>query len=183
MDEEALISAVRRWLNTVVIDLALCPFAAAPLQQGRVRIVASHAATDDKLLAGLQAEMALLDSDPAIETTLVVLADILGDFDDYNQFLDIADALLESLDRTGVYQVASFHPDYRFAGTASGDAENYTNRSPFPLLQFLREASIEQAVATFPDIAAIPAQNIETMNRLGTRALEERLRRCRHDHE
>lgn len=183
MDEQALIGAVRRWLDTVVIDLNLCPFATQPLHDGRVRITASGASTEDELLAALQHELALLERDPAIETTLIIHAGVLNDFDDYNQFLDIADALLESLALTGVYQVASFHPEYRFAGTAPGDAGNYTNRSPLPLLQLLRESSIEQAILAFPDVAAIPERNIETMNRLGSRQLAKRLRRCGPGHE
>ena len=163
------IAATRRWLERAVIGLNLCPFAKAVHAKDQVRFVLSDATTPGALLAQLGEELLLLRAtDPdAIDTTLLVHPGVLGDFLDYNDFLDQADALVESLGLEGVLQVASFHPDYRFAGTHPDDAENRTNRSPHPTLHLLREDSVARAVAAFPDPDAIVSRNIETLRRLG----------------
>ena len=165
-----VIEATRRWLERAVIGLNLCPFAKAVHAKGQVRFVASAARDADALLEDLLAEMQRLrDTDPAdIDTTLLIHPHVLGDFDEYNAFLDVADAALESLDLDGVLQVASFHPDYRFAGTEAGDASNCTNRSPYPILHLLREDSVSRAVDAFPDPDAIIERNIATMEQLGS---------------
>ena len=159
----------RAWLERAVIGLDLCPFAKAPHARGRVRIVVSAATDADALLADLQAELdTLAQADPArIETTLLVLPQALRDFEAFNDFLDPADALLEAMALIGVIQIASFHPDFRFADTAPGDLGNATNRSPYPTLHLLREDSVERAVAAFPDPAAIYEANLATLERLG----------------
>jgi hypothetical protein len=125
---------------------------------------AAQSAALDSLREGaeaLAAEMILLRDTNAgeIDTTLLIHPHVLGDFEEYNAFLDVADAALESLDLDGVLQVASFHPDYRFAGTADDDATNCTNRSPYPILHLLREESVSRAVETFPDPDAIIERN------------------------
>ena len=158
---------VRAWLEGAVLDLNLCPFAARPYADGRVRLVVSEATTPEQVLADLQEELLHLDRTPAVETTLLVTPRALADFLDYNDFLDPVDALLEEHGGGGVYQVASFHPDYQFAGTDPGDAENYSNRAPYPILHVLREDSLERALAAYPDAEAIPERNIATLNRLG----------------
>lgn len=161
-----------------MVDLNLCPFANQELRKGRVRFITTVAATEAQLLAALHAELTLLDADPSIETTLLIHPEVLQDFQDYNQFLDEADALLVEQGWEGVYQVASFHPHYQFGGTEPNDAENYTNRSPYPLLHLLREASLEQAIARYPGVEQIPAKNIALMNRLGRERLQALLRTC-----
>lgn len=163
------IADTRRWLERAVIGLNLCPFAKAVHAKGQVRFVLSDATTPEALLAQLGAELALLrDADPAaVDTTLLVHPQVLRDFLDYNDFLDRADALVAALDLEGVLQVASFHPDYRFAGTATDDPGNRTNRSPHPTLHLLREDSVSRAVAAFPDPDAIVARNLDTLRRLG----------------
>lgn len=168
-DDEDPIAATRRWLERAVIGLNLCPFAKSVHVRDRIRYVASEAATTDALLEELAAELAwLAETDPdVVDTTLLVHPHVLGDFDDYNDFLDQADAAVDALGLEGEIQVASFHPDYRFAGTADDDPGNCTNRSPYPMLHLLREASVERAVAAFPDPDAIVERNIETMERLG----------------
>ncbi|MDP3856188.1 MAG: DUF1415 domain-containing protein [Stagnimonas sp.] len=168
-DHDRVIADTRRWLERAVIGLNLCPFAKAVYLQQRVHIAVSAATTPEQLLVELARELEdLRDSDPAErETSLLVHPQVLGDFFDYNDFLDTADAALEALELDGVIQVASFHPDYQFDGTAPGDAENNSNRSPWPLLHLLREASVEQAVAGHPDIDAVPARNIATLRELG----------------
>jgi hypothetical protein len=121
------------------------------------------------LLAELIYELqALAAADPAaIETTLLIHPSVLTDFLDYNDFLGVADAAVEDLGLTGILQIASFHPQYQFAGTAPDDIESYTNRSPYPMIHLLREASVERAVAAFPDTAEIYEKNIATQRRLG----------------
>jgi hypothetical protein len=160
---------VRRWLERAVIGLNLCPFAKAVHAKGQVRIVVSDASTGRALLEQLGEEMALLRDTPAegIDTTLLVHPQVLQDFLDYNDFLDQADALVEALELDGVLQVASFHPQYRFADTAAGDAENLTNRAPWPILHLLREESVDRAVAAYPEPDAIVERNIATMRALG----------------
>ncbi|ANO50693.1 DUF1415 domain-containing protein [Woeseia oceani] len=171
-------AVVRRWVEDLVVGLNLCPFAGRELVNNRIRFVESAATTEEQLLGTLEAELALLNNDAAIETTLLIHPDVLQDFFDYNQFLDTADRLLEQMELEGVYQVASFHPDYQFADTAADDAENYTNRSPYPLLHILREASLEKSIDAYPDVEQIPARNIERMNSLGREHLELLMRRC-----
>ena len=162
-------AGVRRWLERAVIGLNLCPFAKAVYVRDQVRIVASDASTARALLEELGEEMALLRDTPAeqIDTTLLVHPQVLGDFLDYNDFLDDADALVEAMDLDGVLQVASFHPHYQFAGTEPGDVENLTNRAPFPILHLLREASVDRAVAAYAEPEAIIDRNVATVSALG----------------
>lgn len=163
------IDATREWLERAVIGLNLCPFAKGVHLKGQIRWVESAARDADALLAELARELRLLaDADPEeLDTTLLVHPLVLQDFADFNDFLDIADAALDALGLAGELQVASFHPDYRFEGTAEDDIGNYSNRSPYPTLHLIREASIERAVAAFPDAEAIYGRNIETLRRLG----------------
>ena len=160
---------VRRWLERAVIGLNLCPFAKAVVARGQVRIVVSDATTPRALLEQLGEELALLRDAPAdtIDTTLLVHPQVLGDFLDYNDFLGEADALVEALELDGVLQVASFHPDYQFAGSAPDDVENLTNRAPWPILHLLREASVDRAVEAYPEPDAIIERNIATVRALG----------------
>ncbi len=153
-----------------MIGLDLCPFARAVHARGQIRWVVSGAATPEELLAELLGELrTLAGADPAaLDTTLLIHPAVLGDFLDYNDFLGVADAALADLGLAGTLQIASFHPRYQFAGTAPDDVENCTNRSPYPILQLLREASVERAVAALPDAAAIYEKNIATLRRLGT---------------
>ena len=160
---------VRRWLERAVIGLNLCPFAKSVYQKAQVRIVVSDASTERALLEQLGEELALLRDTPAeaIDTTLLVHPQVLQDFLDYNDSLDDADALVEAMDLAGELQVASFHPDYQFADTEPDDAGNLTNRAPYPVLHLLREASIDRAVAAYPQPDAIIARNIATVRELG----------------
>jgi len=172
---DAVLEATRRWLEKSVIGLNLCPFAAVPWRQGRVRLRVSEATSLQRLAEDLADELlALNQADPAeCETTLLVHPRVLGDFLDYNDFLDIADGLLEQLELDGILQVASFHPDYQFADSPPDDPANCTNRSPWPMLHLLREASIEAATANHPDPDAIYERNIETLRALGMEGWRE----------
>ena len=169
MDAAAVEADVRRWLERAVIGLNLCPFAKAVYVKDQVRIVVSDASTERALLEQLGEELALLRDTPAeqVDTTLLVHPQVLGDFLDYNDFLDDADGLVAAMDLEGVLQVASFHPQYQFAGTEPDDADNLTNRAPHPILHLLREASIDRAVAAYPEPDAIIERNVATMRELG----------------
>jgi len=164
-----VVAATRRWLERAVIGLDLCPFAKAVYVREQIRYTVSEAETPEELVDDLLEELEILaKADPAaIDTTLLIHPRVLGDFGDYNDFLGAADAAVAGLGLTGTIQVASFHPAYQFAGTAPDDVENCTNRSPYPMLHLLREASVERAVAAFPDARRIFEKNIETLRRLG----------------
>ncbi len=159
----------RRWIEKAVIGLELCPFAPVVYIADRIRYRVSSAADEETLRADLAQELTALAAAPenACETTLLIHPRALADFAAYNAFLDTADREVDALGLRGEIQIASFHPHYQFAGTASDDIGNYTNRSPHPMLHLLREASVERAVAANPDASAIYARNIETLRRLG----------------
>lgn len=163
------IEDTRRWLERAVIGLNLCPFAKAVVAKGQVRMVLSEARDEAALLAQLGEELLHLRDTPVevTDTTLIVHPQVLGDFLDYNDFLDAADGLVEELGLEGVLQVASFHPQYQFAGSDPDDIANFTNRSPWPTLHLLREDSVSRAVEAFPDPDAIVERNVMTLEKLG----------------
>ncbi len=158
-----------RWLERAVIGLNLCPFAKGPHIKGQIHHALSLARDPDALLADLRAELlALAASDPATrETTLLIVPHQLQDFLDFNDFLDEAEALLDALDLAEDFQIASFHPQYQFAGTEVDDITNFTNRSPYPTLHLIREESMDRAVEAFPEAEAIFEANMATLERLG----------------
>lgn len=170
---DEIIAATKEWLEKAVIGLNLCPFARAVYVNEQIRYAVSDAAAPEALLADLLAELRTLAAaepsvDPkAVDTTLLIHPNVLTDFLDYNDFLEIAEAAVADLGLEGVLQVASFHPEYQFAGTAPDDIASYTNRSPYPMLHLLREESVERAVEAFPDAAEIYEKNIATLRRLG----------------
>jgi hypothetical protein len=168
-DTAAIVAATRAWLERAVIGLQLCPFARAVYVNEQVRYAVSDAHNTVALREALERELRILVQTDAsvLDTTLLIHPQVLTDFLDYNDFLDIAEATVEALGLEGVVQIASFHPAYQFAGTASDDVTNFTNRSPYPMLHVLREASVSRAVEAFPDAPNIYQRNIETMRRLG----------------
>ncbi|OFE12978.1 hypothetical protein PHACT_07375 [Pseudohongiella acticola] len=172
---------MRAWIASFVVGMNLCPFARQPVEGGRVKIVVSEARDNEALLEALQSQLEWLDAQPptSTETTLVVIPQMLGDFLDFNDFLDLADALLEEFGWVGQFQFATFHPNYQFAGTLPGDAENFTNRAPWPTLQLLREDSLEAVLANYPDPEQIPERNIDAMEELGSAKLADLLQECR----
>lgn len=169
LDDGAIISAVRHWLERAVIGLNLCPFARAPYVQQRVRFRVSHATDDEELLADLEDELRALHAVSAeqCETVLLIHPWALLEFAEFNEFLNAADGCVEQLGFEGELQVASFHPDYQFEGTRPEDIENYTNRSPYPILHLLREESIERVVAAVDDPDAIYRRNIALLQEIG----------------
>ncbi|MGA7749773.1 MAG: DUF1415 domain-containing protein [Gallionella sp.] len=168
-ETESIIAATQHWLEKAVIGLNLCPFAKAVHVKKQIRYVVSVATTPEALLEDLMNELRTLqDADPGmIDTTLLIHPYVLTDFPDFNDFLDTVDIAVAEPEFNDEFQVASLHPQYQFAGTAPDDIENYTNRSPYPTLHLLREASVDRAVAAFPDADQIVDNNIETLKKLG----------------
>ena len=177
MDKQIL-AATQRWIKSIVLGLQLCPFAEQVVKDESLRYHITQAATDTALLTALNDELNYLDQNPSVATTLLIHPYVLTDFYIYNQFLDLVDLLLEQLDKTGVYQVASFHPDYQYAGTQPADIENYRNKSPYPMLHILREAGLDQAINTFPDVEEIPPTNIKRLQALGLNKMQSLLKDC-----
>jgi hypothetical protein len=166
---EHVIAATRAWVERAVIGLNLCPFAKAVQQKQQIRYVVSDDTHPEDLLNTLCEELRFLaQADPAqIDTTLLIHPRVLTDFLDYNDFLDLADAAVEEMGLDGVLQVASFHPQYQFEGTAPDDMANASNRSPYPTLHLLREASVDRAVDAIPEAERIYETNIRTLQQLG----------------
>jgi len=173
-----IVEATRRWVEQVVVAFNLCPFAKRELVKDRVRFVVSKAKDEATLLDELAHELALLNVDEAVETTLLIHPQVLQDFYHYNDFLEAADELLVDMNLEGVYQVASFHPDYQFGGTEPDDVENYTNRSPYPMLHLLREDSLSEAIDNYPEVDLIPERNIDCMNEHGLEKMQTLLNAC-----
>lgn len=166
---QKVITDTQVWLERAVIGLNLCPFAKSVFVKKQVRYALTGATTADQLLAELEHELnRLAETEPSeLDTTLLIHPQAMTDFLDYHFFLGEVDALIRNLGFDGVFQVASLHPQYEFAGSEPDDIANFTNRSPYPTLHLLRESSIDRAVAAFPDADAIFERNIETMERLG----------------
>ena len=167
--DASIIAATTLWLERAVIGLNLCPFAKAVFVKQQIRFAVCHAEQPGDLLAALIRELQLLaDADPMVtDTTLLIHPFVFTDFLDYNDFLDVADSAIATLGLEGELQIASFHPRYQFADTDVDDITNYTNRSPFPTLHLLREASVTRAVVAFPEAAEIFRKNIQTLRELG----------------
>ena len=169
LTEKQIIAYTSAWVEHVVIGLNLCPFAKPVHTKGQIDYFLSHARDETTLAADLRLAMQrLIASTPEkMDTCLLIHPWVLSDFFDYNNFLDIADAILDELELIGVLQIASFHPHYQFAGTTEDDVTNCTNRSPFPMLHLLREKSLDKATAALPDANVIVDRNVDTMISLG----------------
>lgn len=177
---EGVEQAVRCWLDQVVVGLGLCPFAAKPLQEARVRIDVSLAQSPEELVSDLHIALCRLEETPAsaLETSLLVAPNILADFYDYNDFLDVADALLVEGNWDGLIQIASFHPGYQFGGTDKNDVENFTNRAPYPIFHLLREASLDAVLEAYPDPGGIPERNIALFKKMDREVLKRLFPYC-----
>ena len=166
---DAIVATTRHWLVRAVIGLNLCPFAKSVHVKGQIRYVVSDACDVEGMLAALETELrTLVDADAErIDTSLLIFPRAFADFLEFNDALFFAERLLEQMRLAGELQIASFHPQYQFAGTQPDDIENYTNRAPYPILHLLRESSVERATQAFPDAAEIFERNQETLRRLG----------------
>jgi hypothetical protein len=181
MDRQIVIETTRRWISSVVIALNLCPFARRVFQMEKIRYAVSDAQTETALCQDLGNELTLLASTALspIETTLLIHPYALVNFLDYNDFLGEGDRLLEDLGLRGTIQIASFHPQYQFAGTDAAAPENYTNRSPYPMLHLLREISFSELAIASVDLFEISRRNIATLRDLGTAKILEKLESIR----
>lgn len=168
-DDNVVVADMVRWLERAVIGLNLCPFAKSVHVKDQIHYVVSHATDARELLQDLAAELeALAEASPEKrDTTLLIAPLAMPDFLDFNDFLELADELVESMDLAGILQVASFHPHFQFEGTLADDVSNCTNRAPYPTLHLLREESIDRAVEVFPEAQEIFERNIELLERLG----------------
>ena len=180
-NEEVVISQTKRWLETVVIGLNFCPFAGREFRKGTVRYSVLPSADPEEILVRLALELQRLDDHPEIETTLIILPNQLPDFNKYLDIIDLCQDLLEEEGYEGVYQIASFHPSYLFARSAESDPANYTNRSPYPMIHILREASITKALENFPDAEGIPERNIALANEKGLDLMRAMWKNCFED--
>ncbi|EJG1029830.1 DUF1415 domain-containing protein [Vibrio parahaemolyticus] len=167
-DINAITQQVDQWLNDVVIGLNLCPFAAKPQRNKQIKIFVSEATQEEALLEDiLQQLIELSTTEPEkLETTLVVVPNMLQDFWDYNFCIDWVEGLIKQQDWEGIFQVATFHPDYCFGGAAPEDDENLTNRSPYPIFHLIREESMEKVLKHYPDPESIPDTNIARVSAL-----------------
>jgi len=181
MDPQAIITDTECWLREVVVGLELCPFARRPLQQGSIRYTVCAADDSDTIYTALLDEFDafLAQQNEVAETALFIIPRGLQHFDDYLDLLQVAEAAIDAIGLTGTLQLASFHPDYRFADSDADDAANYTNRSPYPMFHLLREELMAKALQHYPQPEAIPARNMHRLRELGLTEMQRRLRACR----
>ncbi len=172
------VDATRRWLRDVVIGHNFCPFAKRELERDSIVYSVCDAAELSEQLQSLVGQCQRLDADPAIETLLLILPRGVADFDGFLQLLELANELLLEQGYEGVYQLASFHPDYCFEGEAADDAANYTNRAPYPVLHILREASLARTLESVAQPELIPERNIAYARQLGIEQLRAQLAAC-----
>ncbi len=178
ISEELIIAQTQKWIKSVVVDLNFCPFAAKAVLQKTINYSVLHEATDDTVLANFETELKKLDADLTSETAFIILPDGYSDFEDYLDLVSYVEEKLEVLNYEGVYQVASFHPEYCFEGEDKDDASNYTNRSPYPMLHLLREASITKALTTFKHPELIPETNITLTREKGLKYMQVLRQAC-----
>jgi hypothetical protein len=176
--EKHPIAVTQSWLKTIIIDYGICPFAQREFERGSIHYCVTANTDIETALLTLVLECERLETEPTIETTLLIFPDSFAAFDDYLDLLELAETLLYQRGYEGVYQLASFHPDYCFEGAKPDDAANYTNRSPYPMLHLLREASIEHALKHYPNPENIPQLNIELTRQLGLEKMKTLLQAC-----
>jgi hypothetical protein len=179
--DESIIAQTKSWIKEVVVGCNFCPFAAKELKRGSIRYQVVRAADFKLSLEALAKEFQRLDEEENIETTLLIFPDRFNDFYKYLELTELAEKLLADLGKEGVYQLASFHPTYLFAGSREADPANYTNRSLFPMLHILREASITAALESFPHPERIPANNIKFAQQKGLEYMKTLRDSCRNE--
>lgn len=175
---EAHINPVKKWLETVIIEHTFCPFAKREFETGRIHYAVIEQMDLERQLTRIISECVALDNAPNRETSLLIFPTSLLDFEDYLDALTLANALLEAQNYSGIYQLASFHPDYVFEGVPADDPSHYTNRSPYPLIHILREASVERVLKTYPNPENIPKRNIKKTRALGLGFMKTLLFNC-----
>ena len=178
LTEEVVLAQTKAWVRSFIIDLNICPFAQREIERGSVRFVVVRSKMTEVALEELMAEISWLDQHPETETTLVIFPTLFNDFMSYLDFVDDAEQLMFDQGCEGVYQLATFHPKYCFAGAQESDVTNYTNRSPYPMLHILRESSLDKAIEFYGDTSGIPDRNIELMETTGQAALAQLMHQC-----
>ncbi|GAB3483710.1 DUF1415 domain-containing protein [Marinomonas epiphytica] len=178
LTDDLVTAQTMKWVNEFIIKLNVCPFAKREVERESVRIVVLRSKKIDVALQELMTEIEWLDQHSETETTLLVFPTLLNDFHRYLDFVDTAENLMYDQGCEGVYQVATFHPNYCFAGAEPEDESNYTNRSPYPMLHLLRESSLDKAIEFYGDTSRIPEDNIEKMQALGNAELEQKFVAC-----
>lgn len=158
---EKVILQTKKWITDVVIGLNLCPFAAKEVKKNSVHYEVNFTSDAKNCLQTLIQQFQKLDQEPSISTTLIILPEGFQDFEEYLDLLEDAETVLQQYSYEGKYQIASFHPDYRFDEEEEDDAANFTNRSPYPMLHILREDDIDEALARYPNHEDIPDRNIK----------------------
>lgn len=179
MNETNIIESVKHWLEKTIIGFNFCPFAKREFDLGRVHYEVVDDSNTEEQLHSIVNEFQRLDKNTEIETTLVILPVGLESYFDYLDFLEVANELLVDEDYEGVYQLASFHPDYCFADVGQDDPSNYTNRSPWPIVHIIRESSLEKVLQKYPNPEEIPDRNIAFANKQGKAVFEAILKDCK----
>lgn len=178
MTEATIIAQTAHWVRTVVVGFNFCPFAAKPLLRNGIRYAVYPGATAETALTAMAEELQRLNQEEETETTLMIFPDSFGDFHAYLDMVEMAETLNHDLGYDGTYQVASFHPQYRFARSREDDPANYTNRSPYPMLHLIREESINRIADTYPNLEGIPDRNIALAREKGLPHMQMLLAAC-----
>ena len=178
MTDTIVIEQTKKWIKEVVVGCNFCPFAAKALLKKTIRYRILSSATLKNSLATLFKELQHLDRADDIETTFIIFPNDFTNFADYLHLVKKAERLLLRHEYKGVYQLASFHPQYCFQGSTDHDAANYTNRSVYPMLHLLREDSITKALESFPDPETIPQRNIENAQQKGLLYMQQLRAAC-----
>lgn len=176
ISNQIVIRQIKDWVKKVVIDLNLCPFAEHPFTDNRIEYIVSHNNDTEQDLQELAVCFSILDNKVQVETILLIFPEAYKKFDDYLELLYLANLLLDDLDLSGTYQIASFHPEYHFDGSEINDASNFSNRSPYPMLHLLRESSVEHAVKSYNHIESVPKNNIKNLQDIGFDTMSETLK-------
>ena len=177
-DDFRIIEQTKKWINTVIIAHNYCPFAKREVQKGSVRYNIVHETEFNSLLKDVMQECVWLDQNADTETTLIIFPSNLNDFNSFLDCLVLAEDLLIAQGYEGVYQIASFHPNYCFQGAEQNDPANFTNRSPYPMFHIIREASVEAAIENHPDADSIPERNVEYARQQGLANMENLFKKC-----
>lgn len=167
-DPDKVIAETRQWVWDFVIGLNLCPFAKHPFEQDRIRYQVCDDNDEQGIYRSILRELDQLSqlSAEQVETSLLIVPQGLESFDAYLDMLDVAEQAIQDCGLEGHFQLASFHPDYCFDGVAEDDPANATNRSPYPMFHLIREASLEAALANYPDPESIPARNVKLLREM-----------------
>ncbi len=174
-DDQRIIAQTKQWLNSVIIAHNYCPFAKREVDKGSVRYQVIHETEFNSLLKSVIQECVWLDQNAETETTLIIFPTNLENFNAFLDCLGLAEELLVSQGYEGIYQIASFHPEYCFQGAEENDAANYTNRSPYPMFHLIRETSVQRAIENHPDAESIPERNVEYARKQGLEKMKKLL--------